>query len=285
MNSQLAYEILGIENHERDIEIIKKKYRMMALLYHPDKNPDSSTTDKFFKIQEAYEFLINNDNDKDTCYKNIFMNFMKKYINQDLLDDIFELLENLCEKQLIKIFENVSFEKTYKIFIILKQYSHVLHINKKIIDKLEEIVLIKKDNNISYILRPTLKDLYENNVYKLNHENDVFIIPLWHHELIYDGSNSDIYVIIIPEIPENISIDDNNNIIVSMHYKIEEIWNKESLEVCINENKYLIKRDELLLKDFQTKVLRYKGISRINTKNIYHINNKSDIMIQIYLDL
>ena len=89
----------------------------------------------------------------------------------------------------------------------------------------------------------------------------------------------------IPEIPENISIDDNNNIIVSMHYKIEEIWNKESLEVCVNENKYLIKRDELLLKDFQTKVLRYKGISRINTKNIYHINNKSDIIIQIYLDL
>ena len=47
----------------------------------------------------------------------------------------------------------------------------------------------------------------------------------------------------------------------------------------------VIKRDELLLKDFQTKVLRYKGISRINTKNIYHINNKSDIIIQIYLDL
>ena len=33
-----------------------------------------------------------------------------------------------------------------------------------------------------------------------------------------------------------------------MHYKIEEIWNKESLEVCVNENKYLIKRDEYLLK-------------------------------------
>ena len=31
-------------------------------------------------------------------------------------------------------------------------------------------MLIKKDNIISYILRPTLKDLYENNVYKLNHE-------------------------------------------------------------------------------------------------------------------
>ena len=53
----------------------------------------------------------------------------------------------------------------------------------------------------------------------------------------------------------------------------------------LDQNKYLIKRDELLLKDFQTKVLRYKGISRINTKNIYHINNKSDIIIQIYLDL
>lgn len=286
MNSITAREILGIESYENDIEIIKKKYRMLALMYHPDKNPNTYTTEKFCKIQEAYEFLSNNDiKQDDKCYKTIFMNFMKKYINQELLDDIFELLDNVCEKQLDRIFAKISFEKTYKIYTILKKYSHVLHINKKLMEKLEKIVESKQQNNISYVLRPTLNDLYENNVYKLNHEKNVFIVPLWHHELIYDCSNSDIYVIMIPELPEYISIDDDNNIIVTVHFTINDIWNKKELEIEINNIKYIINREELLLKDYQIMRLKYKGISKINTKNIYHINNKSDIILHIYLNL
>lgn len=286
MNSTIAREILGIESYENDMEIIKKKYRMLALMYHPDKNPNTDTTEKFCKIQEAYEFLSNNDiKQHDKCYKTIFMNFMKKYINQELLDDVFELLENVCEKQLDRIFAKISFEKTYKIYTILKQYSHVLHINKKLMEKLEKIVESKQQNNVSYVLRPTLNDLYENNVYKLNHENNIFIVPLWHHELIYDGSNSDIYVIMIPELPEHISIDDDNNIIVTINLSINDIWNKKELEIEINNTKHIINREELLLKEYQIIKLKCKGISKINTKNIYHINNKSDIILNIYLQL
>jgi translocation protein SEC63 len=51
------YEILEVENNA-PIEKIKKAYRKLALLYHPDRNqnnPEASA--KFIMISKAYECL------------------------------------------------------------------------------------------------------------------------------------------------------------------------------------------------------------------------------------
>ena len=55
------YEILGLSKGASETEI-KKAYRKLALKYHPDKNPDdSSSEDKFKEAAEAYEILSNAD--------------------------------------------------------------------------------------------------------------------------------------------------------------------------------------------------------------------------------
>ncbi|KAF2107463.1 hypothetical protein BDV96DRAFT_589337 [Lophiotrema nucula] len=51
------YKILGIEKDATEQEI-KKAYRKLAIVHHPDKNPDDPSADERFKeIQEAHETL------------------------------------------------------------------------------------------------------------------------------------------------------------------------------------------------------------------------------------
>lgn len=51
------YKILGVEKDASDPEI-KKAYRKLAIVHHPDKNPgDEEAAERFQNIGEAYETL------------------------------------------------------------------------------------------------------------------------------------------------------------------------------------------------------------------------------------
>lgn len=51
------YKILGVEKDANDNEI-KKAYRRLAIVHHPDKNPeDESAAERFKDVGEAYETL------------------------------------------------------------------------------------------------------------------------------------------------------------------------------------------------------------------------------------
>lgn len=50
------YEILGVTKTSSYDEI-KKKYRELAIQYHPDKNKNNDANEKFKKINEAYKTL------------------------------------------------------------------------------------------------------------------------------------------------------------------------------------------------------------------------------------
>lgn len=51
------YRILGVEKSASLVEI-KRAYRKMARLYHPDLNPGKNTQSHFIRIQAAYDALL-----------------------------------------------------------------------------------------------------------------------------------------------------------------------------------------------------------------------------------
>jgi len=73
------YDTLGISKNASK-EDIKNAYRKLAKVYHPDKNTDNNSKEKFQKIQEAYENLY--DDDKRFNYDNRNNNTVPPFFQQ-----------------------------------------------------------------------------------------------------------------------------------------------------------------------------------------------------------
>lgn len=56
MQREKYYKILGLTSSASENEV-RKKYRLLAMKFHPDKNPSASAQEKFIEITEAYEIL------------------------------------------------------------------------------------------------------------------------------------------------------------------------------------------------------------------------------------
>ena len=96
------YKILDVSENDSN-DVIKEKYRKLAMKYHPDKGGDS---DKFIEINEAYTQLINKK-DKKVGYEkssnmNIFKAFLQKQVSKEY-KDLFMTLEEMYNGKKIKI--------------------------------------------------------------------------------------------------------------------------------------------------------------------------------------
>ncbi|VVB65579.1 Chaperone protein DnaJ [Candidatus Gugararchaeum adminiculabundum] len=86
------YEILGVGKSASRDEI-KKKYRELALQFHPDRNKDAGAEEKFKEISEAYAVL--SDDEKRTTYDQYgHAGFDQRYSQEDIFrganfEDIF----------------------------------------------------------------------------------------------------------------------------------------------------------------------------------------------------
>ena len=309
MNYEKACKILDINTDEISMDILKKQYRINALRYHPDKNIDEDTTGKFQEIQSAYEYLshkISNDEafdmdnemyegeeDMKNSYAGILFSFMKNLMQTDMPSSdnksgiyyiILEKISNTCEKKALELIEKVDKKVLIKLYEIIGKYSDALHFSSSFIEKMNEIITKKIEKDECIILNPTIDDLFENNLYKLSVNGMVYIVPLWHNELVYDNMGNDLYVKCFPMLPENIYIDDKNNIYMSATFDVKEILNKEVIKVSVGKREFEISPSELMVQPYQTIALKGKGISKINTVDIYDISKKGNILVNIVLE-
>jgi hypothetical protein len=151
--------------------------------------------------------------------------------------------------------------------------------------RVADLVVEKTHNDECIILNPTIDDLFDNNLYKLVLDGQIYIVPLWHHELVYDHSGNDIYVVCDHIIPDNIVFGLNNDLFTSLTIDLKTIWLERVHRFSIGRREFEISADKLRLVPEQRIMLSNCGISRVNKRDPCDITNKGDIYIDIKLIL
>jgi len=311
MDYKKAFYILEITHNDFSYEYLKKQYHKLSLKHHPDKNGNTyESTERFKEINEAYFYLktelkyldvndmdtnlstnTNTNTNADTSlYADVLRLFMQNIMAGKynvIISNIVNEIVTGAKQITVKLFEDLDKETALNIYTFLSKQQSVLHLNKIDLEKVKEIVLQKYENVHLYKLNPSLNDLFNNNVYKLYVDAKLYIVPLWHNELYFDGSGCEIIVICEPDLPKNIKIDEDNNIYVEIKLSAYQelcakIINQSSIEVDVGNNVFNIPISELYMKKEQYYKIKGKGISKIKN-DIYDITEKADIIVKMVI--
>jgi len=312
MNLNKALDILEInmkdpiKNKELSL-YIKKQYHTLALQHHPDKNGNSvESCEKFKEIVEAYEYAKREiqytqeqeeqEEERNNYTVNDYTSLLKKFIEDLLKSEKTEYVMNMiteivtgCKKITWKLFESLDKESTLHIYSFLSKYKNILYIHQDTLDAIKEIVIKKYANDEVYILNPSLEDLLENMVYKLQVREKVYYVPLWHDEVYFDDEFTDgeeekkeIIVKCIPELPDTISINDNQDIIVDIEIPFDvSLLEQKSKVILLGKKTFEIPFNKLSLQRSQLFILHHCGISKVFEKDIYNVEERGSIIFKI----
>ena len=295
MNYDKACEILEISGKHTN-ECLKKAYFRMALKYHPDKYTDNG--EKFKEIKEAYDFLCCSSwnpvhdrikIDENINYKELIKMCIKYFSpetnwNDLFIDTSFKGIIKDCQKVSVKIFDKLSKKKAKQVFDFISEYNTILNIDHELLQKFKVLLQKKMVYENIIILNPTLKDLFNDNIFKLLIEEKEFYVPLWHHELYYSLQNKDLIVKCEPELEKNMWIDYKNNLYVLLEISIKDLLEKENYEFKIGEKLFKIEGKDLkIIKEKQIVILKNEGILRINEEHMYDTSIRGDIYVEVLL--
>jgi hypothetical protein len=296
MNYYNACIILNLPNVFTDKEL-KQNYYMKALQYHPDKNLEPEAKQKFQEILEAYNYLSKYKEGIEGIeglegmegvppFKDNYINILEKFVNLMTgkttdKDTFLSLLNSKYTEITIELLKQFPKNTLLKFHKFITQYKDILpnnNINRKLDDIIKEYT---KDDTI-IDLTPSLENLINNEIYKLLVKDETYYIPLWHHELVYDISDNSLFVKCDPDLPEYITLDNYNNLYMNISMTLVSIINNDSLTINILEKQYIIPIQELYIKKYQRYTFKNEGIALIDTKNIYNIENRGNICIDIH---
>jgi len=321
MNLKDARTLLGV-SRDCSLAELNKRYRIMALKLHPDKNGNTpEATTAFQELNEAYQTLLpganpdaneaneaneanDNDNNADNAtYSTIFMTFMKSLfkrkdrneserVNQVLLDLLHRIVHDYASVSVNAALDSLDPSVLFQLYETLEQYNSAVSMDARIFEEITRIIREKMQKNNIVVLNPSLKDVIQNNISVLQYEGQTFYVPLWHSELHYlieTGSDEkQLIVKCMPVLPDHMSIDANNELHIDVRADIKELLNLSPgvLRIPLYDSECVeLQVRELHIKSRQTVILKNNvhGISLICATDIYDVSNKAPICVHVHL--
>ena len=195
----------------------------------------------------------------DTGYDSILQLFIKTILvkitagpftaDSNAIQSLIHLIITKGIQSSVKMFRNMDKHTSLMIYDILSKNQELFGISREIMDELTCIIEEKTSADMVVRLNPSLLDMLLDRVYILNEGGHSYYIPLWHSELHFKRHESasvenpeekdisgEIIVLCEPELPDNVTVDEDNNIYISLDVNIQELFVKQVLPVVINDD-------------------------------------------------
>jgi DnaJ-class molecular chaperone len=275
---------------ELDEDVLKKQYRIKALQFHPDKNPNTDVK-KFHEIQAAYDILSNEeerlkyDNLNKDDSLNIHLIFSTLLSKVDSIANFNKIkcqFTNILNnpKNIINIMglikkDNISFDDILDIFNNLKT-NNLLSTETESEYQLD---VIKANLDIELNINTNMKDVYNDKsqeiifMRKVNDKNvkETVKVPLIGDRIIYEGlgdslGNSLGNLIVNVEITNNMKYKKReNDLIIRFEISLYQLFNGLVFSfIHLDDTEITVKIDECFKYNFDGTKFRYtipsKGI-------------------------
>lgn len=217
------------------------------------------------------------------------------------------------EKASLNAFDGLNINTAIDVFNYIDEYHELIGIKKDLVESLREVVKNKTQHDKIITVRPTINNILNNDIFQIKYNDKIYYVPVWHDELRYTMTelcnkdtnelcNKDtndtscnskssfdvkasLVIKCVPELEDNIMIDHNNNLFVNITINsIQELFKDSFVNVSIGEgttHSFAIPVNELKICKQQIYTIPEKGISLINSTNIYEIKKKGNIIINI----
>ena len=281
---------------------INHAYNILKELIIINKTTNANDTNDANDANHANANTTNTTNANDYNYYILnFINFIINYYSNSTTNiDLVENINNIkqyanshIQTILVNLLDNFSIVILEDLYIFLLKYkkecindtstntSNVISDN--IITLIKTILQDKLSKYNIYILTPTIGNLLNSDIYKLEINNEIIYIPLWHNELNFENN----IIKIDPLLDTNISIDIDNNIhytYINTFTNIIELLNSNAtITITIENHSFNILISNLTFSKYQIYSIKNQGLSKININNILDNTYKSDIICHIYL--
>ena len=294
-----ALDILEIDvSQQVTLTFVNKRYRKLALQHHPDKNGNThASNERFQRLNEAYQCVKSDlclcDADDDDAepeeaktsamYIDVLTRFVQSVMEGRYSNVLAGVVADILHKgQCLshQLAEELDKDMALNIYIFLSRYKSILYISDDLLEQVRQLVVQKHEHVEIYKLNPSITDLMNHHFYKLYVRDQLYLVPLWHHETYYDGSGCEIIAICEPDLPSHISIDEDNNLRVDVDMSANLMLHEEQLSVQIGDDCVGIPLAELRMMREQWYRIRGRGLVNIK-KDLYDLTDKTDLIVKI----
>ena len=276
MDTRRACQILKVREPfcERDLKrawwAAARRHHPDTRKHHPDKSDDAEGDRHFLEAQEAYAFLSMCDGDGDG------------YGDGDGGDE--PLLRHLLHAMSESVFGETGRQLVLDIFRRLErtkaaailEYAELFQVEGTLIAEMRSIH--DADSQV-VVIRPTVQNLLQSDIYCLEHDGTTRYIPMWHQEITYDR----LVVRCMPELPPHMLLDEKGAIHVTIKTSASKVFELKGIQIMVGDVPFVVPGEKLRFVERQTHVFEGQGVPRINQNDAFDNARRGDV--QVHLEL